>query len=101
MSGRHTAWLEEAITAATAEGVLVDADKGLLSAARAAAFGLDEAEKLTTAQKPGYVISQLLSPYRDILAELKLTPASRDKGKESDEMEVFLNGLGSPSHTGT
>jgi hypothetical protein len=99
IKGRHAIWLEKAIAAAERDGLLQDSDLGLLSAARAAAYALDASEALPTSSKPGYAIAQLLSPYKDILLALKMTPVSRDAIAEGDELKGFLDGLGQPSYS--
>lgn len=89
-TGRHSLMLEKAIAECFARGLLDDVDEALLSAARAAAFGLDYAE---AHPKASYAISHLLGPYRECLAELKMTPLSR--AAEADEsLAALLGGLG-------
>jgi hypothetical protein len=97
--GRHAVWLEEAIAAAEKEGILQASDKALVSAARAAAYALDESEKLPTSSKPGYAIAQLLTPYKDILLALHMTPESREQQTENDGLKEFLDGLGKPGYS--
>lgn len=89
-TGRHSLMLEKAISECESRGLLDQVDEGLLSVARAAAFGLDYAE---AHPKASYAISHLLGPYREVLAELHMTPASR--AAEADEtLAALLGGLG-------
>lgn len=88
--GRHSLMLEKAITECFARGFLDDVDEGILSAARAAAFGLDYAE---AHPKASYAIAHLLGPYRECLESLRMTPESR--AAEADEtLAELLGGLG-------
>lgn len=92
-TGRHSVMLEKAISECVARGLLDDGDEAMLSAARAAAYGLDYAE---AHPKASYAISHLLGPYRECLTELRMTPASR-AADESDALAEILGGLGEPS----
>ena len=92
-TGRHSTMLELAIAESFERGLLDDVDQGLLSAARAAAFGLDYAE---AHPKASYAISHLLGPYRECLAELRMTPTSRAEDT-ADSLAELLGGLGEPS----
>ena len=95
--GRHSDMLEKAITAAQEKNLVDDLDMGMVSVARAAAFALDEAEKQA---KPGYVIAQLLTPYREALAELKLTPTARNAAAPAAAGTGGLfDGLALPQYT--
>ncbi|KAA0925962.1 hypothetical protein [Rhodococcus sp. ANT_H53B] len=89
MPGRHEEKLELAVRTARDEGLLDDKDEALVSAARASARALDDAEGTP---KGGYITSQILAPYREILAELKLTPASRDDSEGAvDPITELMN----------
>lgn len=99
IKGRHAVWLEEAIAAAKRDALLQDSDLALVSAARAAAYALDASEALPTSSKPGYAIAQLLTPYKDILLALKMTPLSRDAKAEGDELWRLFDELGKPGYT--
>lgn len=74
---RHVDMLEEAIAAAREAHVLEKIDSALLSIARANARALDTAEAM--GKKGGYLISSLTGPYREVLSELRMTPANRNE----------------------
>lgn len=94
MTNRHSEMLEIAIVKAKQMELITELDEGIVSVARAAAFALDSAESQA---KPGYIIAQLLTPYREALAELKLTPSSRQPVKSKDKFDDFLDDITTPS----
>lgn len=94
MANRHSEMLELAIAKAKELDLINDLDEGIVSVARAAAFALDSAE---SQQKPGYIIAQLLTPYREALAELKLTPSSRMPVQKKDAFDDFLTDVTTPT----
>lgn len=91
--GRHSQMLESAIAEAKQKQLLDAVDEAMLSVARAAAFGLDYAE---AHPKASYAISHLLGPYREALAELQMTPASRADA-QADVFTELLGGIGEPA----
>lgn len=94
--GRHSKALDDAVEAATQSGQLVSIDGGAISAAQAAAFALDAAER---SAKPYYPIAQLLTPYRDILEALRMTPGSRSDASDA-AIKSLLSELGTPTPAG-
>jgi hypothetical protein len=71
-----------ALAAGEEDGTLIAADAGLIGAALIAARALDRADKPLGAGnvKDGYLVAQLLTPYRETLNALRLpvalTPAT-------------------------
>lgn len=91
---RHVDMLEVAITAARDSAVLEDIDEALISVARANARALDTAEAM--GRKGGYLIANLTGPYREVLAQLRMTPADRNK-EATDDFADAIAALGTPS----
>lgn len=91
---RHVDMLEEAISAAREAQVLEKIDSGLLSIARANARALDTAEAM--GKKGGYLISNLTGPYREVLSELRMTPANRNQ-EANNELSEAIAALSAPA----
>lgn len=72
--GRVEQLLTKAIEAARQAQVLVDEDLGLVGSALAGARALDSAER-AGGVKAGYLIAQLLTPYRETCQALRLPAA--------------------------
>jgi hypothetical protein len=72
--GRTEAGLRAAIAAGEAAGTVVEEDRGMIGAALVAARKLDRADADPT-PKAGYLVAQLLTPYRETLAALRLPAA--------------------------
>lgn len=66
--------LRSAVAAAWAAGTLVDEDRGLVGAAMVAARKLDAADRMSD-KAGGYLVAQLLTPYRETLQALRLPTA--------------------------
>jgi hypothetical protein len=77
--GQYERMLQEAVKAATAAGKLGAVDLGMLGGALAGARSLDVAMALPSI-KGGYLVAQLLTPYREVLQALGL-PAPPDPGE--------------------
>lgn len=84
---RHCDMLETAIEAARDNGVLESIDEALVSVARANARALDAAEAM--GKKGGYLIANLTGPYREVLTELRMTPANRNEEANDDLTEAL------------
>ena len=91
---RHVDMLEIAIDAARESGMIEAIDEALISVARANARALDTAEAM--GKKGGYLIANLTGPYREVLAQLRMTPADRNKDAD-DDLAAALAALGTPS----
>lgn len=72
--GRVEQGLQTAIKAGRDSGTLVDEDLGLIGSALAGARAIDVAE-WAGGVKAGYLIAQLMTPYRETLAALRLPAA--------------------------
>lgn len=72
--GRVEAALAKAVAAGQAAGTLVAEDLGLIGSALVGAKALDRAELLPPG-KSVYAVAQLLTPYRETLAALRLPAA--------------------------
>lgn len=72
--GRAEANLQTAIAAASRAELLQPEDAGMIGAALVAARKLDRAEA-DTSTKGGYLVAQLLTPYREVLQALRLPTA--------------------------
>lgn len=72
-AGRVERLLLAAIEAGRAAGVLIPEDQGMIGGALAGARGLDQAEAL--GPRGVYAVAQLLNPYREALAALRLPAA--------------------------
>lgn len=91
---RHAEMLEIALTDARERGLLEPLDEALVSVARANARALDAAE--AQGKKSCYAIANLTGPYREVLAELRMTPTNR-KEEANDELNRALAELSAPS----
>ena len=91
---RHAEMLETALAAAREHGLLDPLDEALVSVARANARALDAAE--AQGEKSCYAIANLTGPYREVLAELRMTPTNR-KEEANDELNRALAELSAPS----
>jgi hypothetical protein len=72
--GRVEAGLIQAIRAAEEAGTVVPEDRGMIGGALVAARKLDRADA-DPSPKAGYLVAQLLTPYRETLAALRLPAA--------------------------
>lgn len=72
--GRVERALIRALEAAAEAGHLIEEDLGLIGGALAGARAIDGAEKWP-GLKGGYLVAQLLTPYREALAALRLPAA--------------------------
>lgn len=72
--GEVEAGLRAAVTAGWEAGTLVEEDRGLIGAALVAARKLDAADRMHD-KAGGYLVAQLLTPYRESLAALRLPAA--------------------------
>lgn len=96
-AGRHEQQLDRAIEHAQQSGAVDDLDAGLVSLARANAWALDEAE----ANGLPYAVANLTPPFREVLAELGLTPAARNTANDNALNDALNKLLADDDHTDT
>ena len=77
-------------------GLIEPIDYALASIARANAFALDAAESM--GKKGVYAVSNITSPYREVLQALRMVPDDRNKEANSD-LAAALAGLAAPAAT--
>jgi hypothetical protein len=97
--GRTEQLLERTVEWAEKAGHLTEEDGALVGAARVAARALDAAEKL--GGKSPYAVASVLTPYRELLAALRL-PADSNGGKPAGGIgaqaeEWMARNFGTPS----
>lgn len=80
--GRTEQLLDRAIAWGEKDGPLEQQDAGLVGGARVAARALDAAEKLG-GKGSVYAVSALLTPYRELLAALRLPAPTEGVGSKS------------------
>jgi len=87
--------LTKAVQAATRDGRLITEDGGLVAAAMVAARALDDADAVR-GLKGGYLVAQLMTPYREALHALRL-PAEVEPADEPRPPAAGGDGQGAPS----
>ena len=93
---RHREAFEVSFKAAKEMGLIEPIDYALASIARANAFALDAAESM--GKKGVYAVSNITSPYREVLQALRMVPDDRNKEANSD-LAAALAGLAAPAAT--
>ncbi|MDK4252613.1 hypothetical protein NLL32_00695 [Corynebacterium propinquum] len=96
-AGRHEQELDRAIEHAQKSGAVDALDAGLVSLARANAWALDEAE----ANALPYAVANLTPPFREVLAELGLTPAARNNANDTALNDALTQLLADDDHPET
>jgi hypothetical protein len=100
-AGAVEAGLAAAAEAAWAAGTLVAEDRGMLGAAMVAARKLDAADRMAD-KAGGYLVAQLLTPYRETLQALRLpaalspVTAPPPAGSQTDTPDWFSDAFGTP-----
>jgi hypothetical protein len=101
-AGRVEKALLAAVAAARESGTLIEQDAGLVAGAMVAARALDFAEQLmripAAGTKGGYLVAQLLTPYRESLHALRLpaeltpaTPPAPEPAKSHSDVPDWLS----------
>jgi hypothetical protein len=95
------AGLTAAVEAAVAAGTLVAEDRGMIGAAMVAARKLDAADRMAD-KAGGYLVAQLLTPYRETLQALRLpaalapVTAPPPTGGQTDPADWLRDAFGAP-----